>query len=65
MRKMMTDSKLRVLNVDMDHKITMMNIEKQHERMNHRVKSVTQTSDDYSPIILTKTLFDLFPSNSP
>ena len=43
----------------------MTNTGKLQERMNHKVKNVTQTLDDYSPIILTRTLFDLFPSNSP
>jgi hypothetical protein len=43
----------------------MMNSEMLQERMNHKVKNVMQTLDNYSPIILTKTLFGLLPSNSP
>jgi Zn ribbon nucleic-acid-binding protein len=35
------------------------------EFRNHKVKNVMQTLDNYSPIILTKTLFGRFPSNSP
>ena len=38
---------------------------KTFDDLDHKVKNVMQTLDNYSPIILTKTLFGLFPSNSP
>ncbi len=67
MKKMKTDSRLPVSNADTVLKITVMNSGMLQERMNHKVKNVTQTLDNcyYSPMILTKTLFGLLPSNSP
>ena len=53
------------LLLDMGLKIMMKSSELLQERTNHKVKSVMQTLDNHSPIILTKTLFGLFPSNSP
>jgi hypothetical protein len=65
MSKTKMDSKSVASSAVMVHKTTMRNSDRLQEKMKDRVRNATQILDDYSPIILTRTLFGLIPSNSP